>query len=169
MCKWIIKWTTFFVKHKHIILSFAQHMTKYHNIRTNLSQKSLIFFFLFVFQCWFVGIIEQIECKNYNYWFCEWRQFADFWSIHWKKLCDIEPNTRRLCLMNQTARHCFFIKKIWTDSFVSKNEQVQDENHDQHKKYHHQTENSNKNVEIINKHQIELNLQIKIVIIKITT
>ena len=37
-----------------------------------------VFHFIFVFQCWLVEIVEQIEFENHNYKFCEQCQFANF-------------------------------------------------------------------------------------------
>ena len=79
-----------------------------------------VFHFILLFQCWFVEIGEQTECENHNYKFCEQCQFASFWPGHWKKLYDVELNTLRLRVANQTTRHCFLVEKIWTDSFILK-------------------------------------------------
>ena len=36
------------------------------------------FHFIFVFQCWLVEIVEQIEYENHNYKLCEQCQFISF-------------------------------------------------------------------------------------------
>ena len=49
MFEWIIKWITSFVKNRRTTLLFTQHKTKYRNIRTDLSQNSLMSFILYLF------------------------------------------------------------------------------------------------------------------------
>ena len=64
MLEWTIKWTALFVKNKRITLSFAQHMTKYRNIRTDLSQNSLMFFILYLFfNADFLKLLNKLNVK----------------------------------------------------------------------------------------------------------
>ena len=60
--EWIVKWIASFVKNKRIILLFAQHTMKYHNMCMDLPQDSLMFSILYLF--FNAGLLEMLNRLN---------------------------------------------------------------------------------------------------------
>ena len=107
-----------------LILILSDIEIKKINIYKSFLKKNFISDFLFILCCEIVESLQQhcwsVKCK----YLCKWHHAADLQTDHKEKLSNSWKHTWSLLELNMIIWDIFCIRKVWSDSFIQKIQEV---------------------------------------------